>query len=90
MSNFNKRDELRIFLSSLIEFEGLSVYATDIEDEIEAIDEMETGLDFDDALQSFVTKKLNAVIISYDRHFDNIKGLKRLRACLKIRQTLTN
>lgn len=78
MSNFNKCDELRIFLNSLIEFEGLSVYATGIEDEIEAIDEMETGLDFDDALQSFVTKKLNVIIISYDRHFDKIKGLRRL------------
>jgi predicted nucleic acid-binding protein len=40
---------------------------------------MDAGLDFDDALQSYVTKKLNLEIISFDRHFDGIEGLIRLR-----------
>ena len=78
LSNFNKQKELKIFLSSIVDFEGLSVYSTNIEEELGAIEEMEKGLDFDDALQSFITKKLKASIVSYDRHFDNIKGLKRL------------
>ena len=78
LSNFNKQNELKIFLSSIIDFEGLSVYSTNLEEELDAIEEMESGLDFDDALQSFITKKLKASIVSYDKHFDKIKGLKRL------------
>jgi predicted nucleic acid-binding protein len=35
---------------------------------------MEVGLDFDDALQSYVAKKLNLEIISFDRHFDGVEG----------------
>ena len=78
LNNFNKQKELKIFLSSIIDFEGLFVYTTSLEEELEAIKEMEKGLNFDDALQSFVTKRLKASIISYDKHFDKIKGLKRL------------
>ncbi|VVB94131.1 PIN domain protein [uncultured archaeon] len=78
LSNFNKEKELKIFLGSIIDFEGLFVYTTNLEEELEAIEETENGLDFDDALQSFVTKRLKASIISYDKHFDKIKGLKRL------------
>jgi predicted nucleic acid-binding protein len=40
---------------------------------------MELGLDFDDALQPYVAKKLNLKIISFDRHFDGVEGLIRLR-----------
>jgi predicted nucleic acid-binding protein len=78
LSNFNKQKELKIFLSSIIDFEGLIVYATNLEEELEIIEEMKKGLDFDDALQSFIAKKLKASIVSFDKHFDNIKGLKRL------------
>jgi predicted nucleic acid-binding protein len=69
---------LRIFLMSIVEFKGLSIYNTDLKDEIAVIDEMDNGLDFDDALQSYVAKKLNLRIISFDRHFDGIEGLIRL------------
>ncbi len=78
LSNFNKQEELKIFLTSIIDFEGLFVYSTNLEEELEVIEEMEKGLDFDDALQSFITKKLKASIISFDKHFDKIKGLKRV------------
>jgi predicted nucleic acid-binding protein len=37
------------------------------------------GLDFDDALQSYVAKKLGAKIVSFDKHFDKVKGLSRSR-----------
>ena len=70
---------LKIFLKSIGKMKGISIYNTDLRDEIAVIDEMELGLDFDDALQSYVAKKLNLKIISFDRHFDGIEGLTRLR-----------
>jgi predicted nucleic acid-binding protein len=72
-------EALKIFLESISMMKGLSIYNTDLRDEIAVIDEMEVGLDFDDALQSYVAKKLNLEIISFDRHFDGIEGLTRLR-----------
>ena len=72
-------DALRIFLKSIGKMKGLNIYNTDLRDEFMVIDEMAAGLDFDDALQSYVTKKLNLHIISFDRHFDGIEGLIRLR-----------
>jgi predicted nucleic acid-binding protein len=72
-------EALKIFLGSIGKMKGLSIYNTDLRDEIAVIDEMDAGLDFDDALQSYVTKKLNLEIISFDRHFDGIEGLTRLR-----------
>ena len=59
--------------------EGVEHRNTDLRDEIAVIDEMEFGLDFDDALQSYVAKKLHLEIISFDRHFDGVEGLTRLR-----------
>jgi predicted nucleic acid-binding protein len=70
---------LKIFLESIGEFKGLSIYNTDLKDEIAVIAEMDTGLDFDDALQCYVAKKLNLKIISFDRHFDGIGRLVRLQ-----------
>ena len=70
---------LKIFLKSIGKMKGISIYNTDLRDEIAVIDEMELGLDFDDALQSYVAKKLNLKIISFDRHFDGVEGLIRLR-----------
>ncbi len=72
-------DALRAFLKSIGRMKGLNIYNTDLRDELAVIDEMAVGLDFDDALQSYVTKKLNLQIISFDRHFDGIEGITRLR-----------
>jgi predicted nucleic acid-binding protein len=66
-------------LKSSGEFKGLSIYNTDLKDEIAVIDEMDTGLYFDDALQCYVAKKLNLKIVSFDRHFDGIDRLVRLQ-----------
>jgi predicted nucleic acid-binding protein len=41
---------------SIVEFKGLRIYNTDLKDEIAVIDEMDNGLDFDDALQSYVAR----------------------------------
>ena len=78
LSNLNKKKKIKIFLRRIVDFKDLYIYSTNIEEEIGDIEEIEKGIDFDDALQSFITKKLKASIVSYDRHFDNIKGLKRL------------
>ncbi len=78
MDNFKKINELRIFLEVIAEFKGLEIYSTDIKDEILAIDMMKGGLDFDDALQSYIATKLGAKIVSFDKHFDKVRGLERL------------
>jgi predicted nucleic acid-binding protein len=72
-------EALKIFLTSIGKMKGLSIYNTDLKDEIAVVNEMELGLDFDDALQSYVSKKLNLEIISFDRHFDGVIGLTRLK-----------
>ena len=78
MGNYRLTDELRIFLESLSELKSLHIYTTNISDEINAIDEMELGLDFDDALQVSAARALNAEIISFDKHFNNVEGIQRL------------
>ena len=78
MGNYRLTDELRIFLESLSELKSLHIYTTNISDEINAIDEMELGLDFDDALQVSAARALNAEIISFDKHFNNLEGIQRL------------
>lgn len=51
MEGFGKRGELKIFLQSLLAYEGLNVYATTLMDEVEAIDiSYEANLDLDDAI----------------------------------------
>lgn len=72
-------EALKIFLKSISRFKGLSIYSTTLDDEIAVIDEMKTGLDFDDALQSYVARKFSLTIVSFDKHFDGVEGLTRLR-----------
>jgi len=36
------------------------------------------GLDFDDGLHYYVAKKLDAAIVSYDRDFNGVEGVKRV------------
>jgi len=57
---------------------GLKVIDLSLEEEALAADLAEkVGLDFDDGLHYYVAKKLNAVIVSYDRDFDGL-DVKRL------------
>ncbi|MCC6004612.1 MAG: PIN domain-containing protein [Thermofilum sp.] len=52
---------------------GLRVMDLPLEEEALAADLAEKmGLDFDDGLHYYVAKKLNAVIVSYDRDFDGL------------------
>lgn len=64
--------DLISFLRTLDQTAGLYVYDTSISDEVSAsLLTKSTGMDFEDALQYFVAKKVAAdAILSYDRHFD--------------------
>lgn len=62
------------FLRNLESSQGLSIYYTGISEEISIAMLMERmGLNFDDALQYYVAKRLGAeTIVSFDKHFDNL------------------
>jgi hypothetical protein len=67
---------LKEFLQSLSEFPNLSVYHTNIEEDLIILEIMEqTKLDFDDANQYFVAKKFGATIITFDHDFKVIKDI---------------
>lgn len=78
MGSQNKFCELKIFLSSLTAYKGLHVYNTTIADEIRAAEiATELELDMDDAIQYSIAQTTNAeAIISFDKHFDNLKILR--------------
>lgn len=62
------------FIRNIENSEGLYVYDTDLTEESSAA--LLTGqlrLDFDDAIQYYVAKRLGATaIVSFDRHFDGL------------------
>jgi predicted nucleic acid-binding protein len=62
------------FLRNVENSEGLRVYDTDLTEESSAALLTERmGLDYDDALQYYVAKRLGAdAIVSFDRHFDGL------------------
>ena len=80
MENYKKGwKEIRTFLSSLLGYKGLHIYFCTLLDRIEATRHMrEFGLDFDDAL-TFQAMRVNGIrdMVSYDRDFDSIPGVKR-------------
>lgn len=75
MSNFNKLDELKVFLLSLTAYKGLKIYHTSLAEEIKAAElALKENLDMDDAIQYTAALSLNVkAIISFDKHFNNLK-----------------
>lgn len=75
MEGVGKREQLKIFLGSLLAYKGLRVYATELTDEIEAIDvSYDVKMDLNDAIQYHVASKLKAeAIVSFDKHFDGLR-----------------
>jgi hypothetical protein len=65
---------LAIFLSNLEHSTGLSIYDTNLSDEMAAaLIAQKIGLDFDDTLQYYVAKKLGVeALVSFDQHFDKV------------------
>ncbi|MBI3023345.1 MAG: type II toxin-antitoxin system VapC family toxin [Thaumarchaeota archaeon] len=80
MENYGRgwRD-IAVFLTSIIQYEGLKIYPLSILDKIGAASVMrEEGLDFDDALLAYAAKKENSkTIVSYDQDFDRVSWLTR-------------
>lgn len=69
--------ELKAFLSALEYFLFIQVYYTSVKEEKEVLDAMsKTGLDFDDAVQYYIARKLKAGLLTLDKHFDKVKGIK--------------
>jgi len=75
MSSLNKISELKTFLTSLAAYKGLKIYHTTLADEIDASEiALCQKLDMDDAIQYSIALSLNVeAIISFDKHFDNLK-----------------
>jgi len=72
--------KIRKFLLSLLKYKGLRMYELTMEDRVAATEHMETiDLDFDDALVYAVMRSLDIrEIVTMDRHFDKIPGIKRI------------
>lgn len=69
--------KLREFLDVISEIQYIRVYNTIPREDIEILSLMEnTRLDFDDAIQLYIAKKLNAILLTLDKHFDNIADIK--------------
>ncbi len=68
-----KLRELDRFLRSFAAYKGLTLYATSLEDKLEAVELAINGeFDVDDAVQYASARSLGAkAIISLDRHFDD-------------------
>jgi predicted nucleic acid-binding protein len=75
MSNFNKIRELKLFLFSLTAYNGLKIYHTTLTNEINATEiALNQNLDMDDAIQYSTALALNVeAIVSFDKHFNNLK-----------------
>lgn len=80
MENYGKSwREIAIFLASLLQYRGLTIYPLMIYGKIKATEIMrEENLDFDDSLAVYVVKKLNLkTVVSYDSDFDKVRWLER-------------
>ncbi len=74
------RKKIREFLEYIVSLENLSVVSTSIEDELEILSVMkETGLDFDDSMQYYVSAQKGCKgIVTFDRDFEKA-GIATLR-----------
>ena len=79
MIRYGKMNELRIFLSLLSTFRGLTIISTSPIDNLHILEVMKKfNLDFDDALNYYIVKKYQLKgIVSFDKHFDKT-DIKRL------------
>ncbi len=74
MFNLSKIKGLKVFLSSLSAYKGVTIYHTRLSDMIKATEMSEKGLDMDDSIQYSAALALNAkAIISFDKHFDGLE-----------------
>ena len=80
VKNNAKKNKIISFLNGLLKYEGLRFYQIKIKDRIDALNLMSKHkLDYEDAviLQSAISTSSDE-IVSFDKHFDNIKEIKRI------------
>ena len=72
MIRYGKIEELKLFLTLLSTFRGLTVITTSPIDDIHVLEAMENfNLDFDDAVNYYIVKKYRMKgVVSFDKHFD--------------------
>lgn len=81
MENYGcKPEKIRRFLLALLISKGLRIYSHDFMDRLKATKNMKKfKLDFDDSLAIVAMQTLNLKrIVSFDKDFDRVKGIKRL------------
>ena len=74
------KDKMKSFLQKLLDSEGIKIYSVSIKDRMRALYFMEIyGLDYEDAiiLQSALSSNCKE-IVSFDKHFDKVKEIKRV------------
>ena len=71
---------IRRFFASLLLYKGLVIHNLDLQGRILAASAMESeGLNFDDATSFAAMRRLGiSEIISFDRHFDKVRGITRI------------
>lgn len=74
MASLSKVSELKILLSSLSAYKGITIYRSRLTDMLKAIEiSMERGLDMDDSIQYSSALSLGVkAIVSFDKHFDGL------------------
>lgn len=73
-------EEINLFLKKLIKSKGINIYSISIKDRLNALNLMtKHNLDYEDSLvlQSAVATDSNE-IMSFDKHFDKVKEIKRI------------
>ncbi len=75
MSGLSKLDELKVFLSSLSAYRGLTIHRNGLKELLRAVETMkEKHLDLDDAIQYSAAMSLGVkAIVSFDKHFDGLE-----------------
>jgi predicted nucleic acid-binding protein len=75
MSNYERLEGLKVFLSSLTGYKGLRIYPADLTNEIKATElATQNKLDMNDAIQYAIALDTNVeAIVSFDKHFNNLK-----------------
>lgn len=79
LSGANKNDALVSFVEFLQEHPYLDRYETSLLEE-HAIAQLapKLGLDYDDALQYYVAKQNNLTLVTFDSHFQKVRGIRVL------------
>ncbi len=72
-------EKIKIFINSLLNYNGLKIYSPTVSDRINAIEYINEDLDFEDSLTLQCALSTNQKeILSFDKDFDKTKAIKRV------------